>query len=189
MRSKKRQMPELNDEFAKSQDFDSVADMRSKIRAEMERGAKEVAEQDRRRALLAALDERISFEPPKSFVDRQAENLQQGLERQYKGGRKEMEERLAQEGRTQVDLDAELRERARRQVKNSLILDAVAKLKNIQVTDEDVESRLAKIADQSKATPDAVRAALEKQDRLDEVRYALLDEKVVQFLLDHADIR
>lgn len=186
---KKRQMPELTDEFAKGQDYESVADMRSRIRAEMERGAKEMAEQEQRRALLAALDERISFDPPKSFVDRQAENLQKGLERQYKGGRKEMADRLAQEGKTEADLETDLRDRARRQVKNSLILDAIAKLKNIQVTDEDVDARLAQIADQSKTTPDAVRAALEKQDRLEEVRYGLMDEKVVQFLLDHADIR
>lgn len=186
---KKRSMPDLTDDFAKELGYDTLADMRAKIRAEMDRGARDMAMQAQRQALFTALDERIPFDPPNSFVDRQAENLHKGIERQYKGGHKEMIEKLAQEGKTESDFQAELRERARKQVKNSLILDAVAKLKNIRVTDEEVQKRLADVAQQNQTTPEAVRQELEKQDRLDEVRYALLDEKVVQFLLDHADIR
>ena len=82
-----------------------------------------------------------------------------------------------------------MRERARRQVKNSLILDAIAKTKNIHVTDADVDKKINELAEQNQTTPDAVRGELEKQERLNEVRYAMLDEKVVQFLIDHADIR
>lgn len=186
---KKRQMPEISDDFAKEMGYDSVADMRSKIRAEMERGAKEMSLQGQRQALFSALDERISYDPPNSFIDRQAENLRRNLERQYKGGHKEMVERLAREGKSESDLETELRERARKQVKNSLILDAIAKKKNIRVTEEDLTAKINHLADQSQASADVIRGELEKQDRLDEVRYAILDEKVVQFLLDHADIR
>ena len=186
---KKRLMADLTDQFAKDAGYENLADMRAKIRADMERGAREVAEQELRQALFRALDEQITFDPPKSFVDRQAENLQKNLERQYRGGRQEMVDQLAKEGKTEADLDADLRARARRQVKNSLILDAVAKFKHIHVTDEDVETRIARIADQSQATPDAVRNALAKEDRLEDLRYSILDEKVVQFLLEHADIR
>lgn len=186
---KKRLIPDLTDEWAKEHGHENLADMRMKIRAEMERGTKEMSKEELRRSLFTTLDQKIVFDPPKSFVERQARDLMQNLEKQYKGGRKELLDRLAKEGKGEADLEADVQERARRQVKNSLILDAVAKTKNIQVSDEDMQARLKLIAEQQQVTADAIRRDLEKQDRIEEFKYAILDEKVVQFLLDHADIR
>lgn len=186
---KKRQMPEATDEWAREHGYENLADARAKIREEMEHGSRDMARDELRRALFEALDERIKLELPKSLVDRQVEELQRGLERQYKGGRKEILERLAKDGKSEADLETEMCARAKRQIKNSLILDAVSKMKNIEVMEADVEAKIAKIADEYRSTPETIRKELEKNDRLGEVRYALLDEKVVQFLLDHADIR
>ncbi|MBI4180104.1 trigger factor [bacterium] len=186
---KKRQMPEATDDWAKERGYESLADARTKIRAEMERGAAELAQEETRRALFEALDARIQIELPGVMVARQVDELGRNLERRYKGGRKELLEQLQKEGKSETDLEAELFQRARRQIKNSLILDAVSKLKNIQVDDSDIETKIAKMADEYRTTPDVIRAELGKQDKLDDIRYTLLDEKVVQFLLDHADIR
>lgn len=186
---KKRQMPEATDEWAKEHGYENMAAARAKIREEMEKGSKEMAKEELRRALFEVLDARIQMELPKVLVTRQMDELQKNIERQYKGGRKEVLDRLAKEGKSEADLEAEIRARAQRQIKNSLILDAVGKLKKIQVNDKEIEERLAQMAEQYQTTLENVRAELEKHDRLGEIRYAILDEKVVQFLLDHADIR
>ena len=186
---KKRQMAELTDDWAKEHGYESLADMRAKIREEMEGGAKEIGQDELRRSLLKALDEKISVELSQSVVQRQAEDIMRGIERQHKGGRKEVLDQLVKDGKTEADLEAEVRERARRQLKNSLILDSIAKLKNIRVSEDDLEKRIDRIAAARQSTHEAVHEELEKEGRLADLQYAILHEKVVEFLLENADIR
>ncbi len=186
---KKRQMPEVTDEWAKEQGYESIADFRGKIRSEMERGAADLSKEAQRRALIDGLLERVPFEPPKSFVLKQSEELIKNLERQYKGGRKELLDQLAKEGKTEADLESDARERAKRQVKTHMVLHTIGRVKQITATDEDLAGRIAQLADQYQSTPADLQSQLEKDDRLDDLRHTIQDEKIVQFLMDHADIR
>lgn len=186
---KKQQMPEATDAWAKEHGYTDMADMKAKIRTEMEHGAESMGKDEMRKALYAALDEKISVDVPPSMVERRAEEMMKNLERQYKGGRKELADRLKKEGKTEADLEADIRLRARQQIKTSLIIATVARTKDIQVTPEDLKSRIAQIAAERQISPDDLYAELEKDDRLGDIEYSLLTEKVVQFLLEHADTR
>jgi trigger factor len=79
-------------------------------------------------------------------------------------------------------LRAGQRDQAVHDVKSSLLLERVAELEKIEVSDDEVNHEVAALAQQSKQTPDAVRARLTQDGGLDRIRNRIRSEKTLDFL-------
>ena len=86
------------------------------------------------------------------------------------------------------ELRARLRPEAERRVRRSLLLSAVARAERIAVTAEEIDREIARIARREEREPREVREAYEKAEALGGLRERVLEEKVVRFVLDHAEI-
>jgi trigger factor len=177
---KQKALPELNDEFAKELgEFSSLEQVRKQIRENIEAEKRHHTEHAAKDKLVAELVKRNDFEVPESLVDRQIDlRLERGLRALAAQGMK-------MEDLKKMDLPrlrAGQRDQAVHDVKSSLLLERVADLEKIVVSDEEVSRELEALAKQSKQTSEAVRARLTQDGGLDRIRMRIRSEKTLDFL-------
>jgi trigger factor len=177
---KQKSLPELNDEFAKELgEFTSVDQVRKQIRENMEAERKQTAEREAKDKLVAEVVKRNDFELPESLVERQIDlRLERGLRALAAQGMK-------MEDMKKMDLPrlrAGQRDQAVQDVKSSLLLERIADLEQISVSDEELNQELNALAQQTKQTPEAVRARLTQDGGLDRIRNRIRSEKTLDFL-------
>jgi trigger factor len=177
---KQKSLPELNDDFAKELgEFTSLDAVRKQIRENMEAEKRHTAEHAAKDKLVAELVKRNDFEVPESLVDRQIDvRLERGLRALAAQGMK-------MEDLKKMDLPrlrAGQREQAVNDVKSSLLLERIADLEKIGVSDEEMNREVEALARQSKQTPEAVRARLTEDGGLDRIRIRIRSEKTLDFL-------
>jgi trigger factor len=177
---KQKNLPELNDEFAKELgEFTSLDQVRKQIRENMQAERKHDAEREAKDKLVNELVKRNDFEVPESLVDRQIDlRLERGLRALAAQGMK-------MEDMKKMDLPrlrAGQRDQAVQDVKSSLLLDRIAELENIDVGEDELNHEIEALAQQTKQTSEAVRARLTQDGGLDRIRNRIRSEKTLEFL-------
>lgn len=181
------EMPEANDEWAKSLDegYDSLADLRKKLRADLETYASSDADARVRNTAIAKLIEDNSFEVPNVLIDSQARNLLDNFARDLQGRGVDL---------NKVDNEfiqmafEQMRGQAERDVRGAMLLDRVAEAENIQVSPEEVEEEIAKMAEYYRATPEELKKSLEKQGGARTIENNLRTRKTVEALIAKAKV-
>jgi len=177
---KQKSLPEMTDDLAKTLgEFANVDEVRQRIREGMESERKHAAERESKDKLVAELVKRNDFEVPEALVDRQIDvRLERGLRALAAQG-------LKPEDMKKMDLNrlrAGQREQALQEVKASLLLDRIAGEEKIEVGDEEINAEIEALANQSKQTPEAIRARLTRDGALDRIRNRIRSEKTLDFL-------
>ena len=177
---KEKSIPELNDDFAKELgEFTSLDQVRKQIRENMEAEKRHTAEHAAKDKLVEELVKRNDFEVPESLVDRQIDlRLERGLRALAAQGMK-------MEDLKKMDLPrlrSGQRDQAIHDVKSSLLLERIADLEKIEVSNEEVNREVESLAKQSKQTSEAVRARLTEDGGLDRIRMRIRSEKTLDFL-------
>src|SRR5262249_48649046 len=164
---KKKEIPDLNDEFAQRfGDYKTLDDLKSKIRQDLENHKREHAQEQMREKLLEWLGDNNHFELPESLVDRQLQIRVQRLIRD-----------LARQGINPQRLDvdwAKIREdqrlQATRDVKGSLILEHISEKENIAITDDEIDAEVEKIARETNRPVEKVKEVLSRESGLERLR-------------------
>ena len=177
---KQKTLPELNDDFAKELgEFADLADVRKRIRESMESERRQNAEREAKEKLIVQLVQRNEFEVPDALVERQLDSrLDRGLRALVAQG-------LRAEDLKKMDLKrlrSDQREQALQDVKASLLLEKIAEEEKIEVAEEEINREIDALAEQSKQTPEAVRARLTEDGGLDRIRARLLNDKALDLL-------
>jgi trigger factor len=177
---KKKNLPELNDAFAKELgDFTGIEDVNERVRENMEAEKKHTAEHEAKDKLVAELVKRNDFEVPEAMVDRQIDvRLERGLRALASQG-------MRAEDMKKMDLNrlrSGQRDQAVQEVKASLLLDRIADLEKLEVSDEEIDHEIEALALQTKQTSEAVRARLTRDGALDRIRNRIRNEKTLNFL-------
>lgn len=175
--------PDLDDVVAKDLGFEDAADMLAKVRKQLEGEVAEAAKNEAQVNLLRKLVEVNDFEVPNSMVQEQLDMLVEEIKvRRAWGGQDPRSIRIS---------DAEmvdLRARARFAAKASCILEAVARQEGIEVTDADLDAKVQKIAEERGQAMEAIRGYLEREGATEVLRQRIMEEKTLNWLLDHNEI-
>jgi trigger factor len=180
---RRRELPDLNDEFARDLgDYQNLDELREAIRASIRSEREYFAQQEAKNKVVDELAKRHDFPIPEAYVDRQIEFL---VERQLR--------EVAGQGvdPRQLKLDwnkikESQKERARREVKASLILEKIADAESIHATNEEVDREVQRIAKQEREPVAAVRMKLEKDGTLGRIANRIRTEKTLSFLFENA---
>ncbi|HEV2423249.1 MAG TPA: trigger factor [Terriglobia bacterium] len=182
---KKKVIPPADDEFAKSvSDFSSLGELRDKVHADLETQKQKSAENAAKQALMERLVASYNFPVPETLVD---ERLRRRLERFAEG--------LAVQGvdpeAAQIDwraLREEMRADAEKDVREALLLDAVAKAEDIEVTAEELDDTVREIAEGLREAPAAVKSRLTRNEELDKLQASRRNLKALDFIYRNAKI-
>jgi trigger factor len=182
---KQRVVPALDDEFAKDLgSFDSLAALRDRVRHDLEHEAAREADRAVRGDLLADLAKRVPFAMPDALIE-------QELDRRVEEFARRLVEQQVDPRKAGIDWNefrTAQREAAIESVKAMVVLDEIARREPVSVGDEELAQEIARFAERSGRTPEAVRAQLEKDHGLARLRGGLRREKTVDLLLANAAI-
>ena len=181
---RKRVLPDIDDEYAKSMGYDSLAELREGMKARM--GIQ--VQTEVRRAMRQQVDEYLvantDFELPEGVAKRHAAKL---LQRRYVDllqmglPQEQVEERMTQ-------MQASVADESRRDLKLSFIMGKIADDRKIDVSEEEVNAQVAYMAQQYSQRPERMRHQLEADGTLDQVVTSIRESKVVEQLLDDAEV-
>lgn len=181
---KEKQLAEVNDDFAKDVGAESLESLRRRVRDELVTQAKQNAEKKAREELLDSIVQRQTVEVPECMVQDEVEAQAHRLANN-----------LAYQGIDvkQASIDwkkilEEERPRAEQAVRRSLFLDAIARQENIEVTAEEIDSELEKIVEGTSKSAAALRAQLEKEEKIQSLEQHLRQNKALDFIYRNANI-
>jgi trigger factor len=182
---KEKILPALDDEFAKEAgDFQTLQDLRARLRKNLEEQKQAEADQTAKEKLLVLLREKHPFAIPKSLIERQVQHIMTRTELQMaRQGLK-----LDSASMDSQKIRESLTPTAENEVRGSLILEKVAEAEKLSVSEDEVEQRLQRLATQLSQRVEAVKNYYEKKDRLEDLRALMLEEKTLDFLLSKAKI-
>lgn len=179
---KERKLPELNDEFAKSQGSDTVDALKAKVKADLERGAKNRVETEAREELLKALIEKNPFECPASMIDRGVDFMLDGaLQSLMRSG---VDPRM-------LNLDwsklrSEMRPRAEVEVRGSMLLEALGKTENLTAGEAELEAKYEEISKETGMPAAQVKARYVAPEAQDSLKTRIIEEKAIALVRQHA---
>lgn len=182
-----KEVPEVDDAFARSvnEEFNTADDLRADIRSRLEHDMKHRSEDELRNAVLEQLVEQNQFAVPEFIVQKQIDSRMQQLLRQLSG--QGMDPRQLQLDWKQVR-EAQ-RERAEREVRGSFVLDRIADVENVEVTEDEVNQEVERIAQSFGQEPSALRARLTKDGAMDSIKEQVRNRKALDIVIASADLK
>ncbi|NQU12373.1 trigger factor [bacterium] len=181
---KERKLPEFDDEFAKKAGAESLAKLQEDVRAGLQAEAENEVRSQLRRQLIDQLLAQTPFELPESLVTAETRGIVYDLVREntMRGATKEQLEEKKDE------IFGFAQRSARDRLRVSFILHAIARAEKIEVTPEDLEQRIAMLAQRHKAPVEKLKAQLGEKGGLDELEEQLLAGKTLDFLVANAKV-
>jgi trigger factor len=175
----------VDDEFAKTLGLESLAKLRDALRERLEREHAAASRQKIKRALLDQLDTRHKFDPPPTLVEEEFKSVWSTIENDLK----QQGRTFADEGTTEEKAREEYHAIAERRVRLGLVLAEIGEKNGIKVTDEQLTQA---IVAQARTMPGQEQQVWDyyrnNPAALAAVRAPLFEDKVVDFLLELADI-
>ncbi len=173
-------LPELDDEFAKDcGDYETLLELRLKLREGFESAAKGRSETDLKDQLIDSLIQHNDIPVPPSMVQQQQQMMMYEMA--------QFMQMAGQQGAPGADFFSGIEERAQRRVQAGILLGSLAGQEGIEVTEADLDAKFQEIADQTGKHVAKVRADYQEAQR-DALESQLLEEKVMAHLTERAKI-
>ena len=180
---RKKELPELNDEFAKDLgDYQSLEELKDVIRKTIFSERQYEAQQEAKNKLVETLVDTHEFPIPETYVDRQIQNrLEQTLRSLQAEGADIKNLKLDWQKVKETQ-----RDKAVREVKASLLLGKIADRESIAATRDEVDREIERMAKQQREPVAAVKFRMEKDGSLNRVASHIQTEKTLNFLFEHS---
>jgi trigger factor len=184
---KRKELPELDDEFASdAAGFDTLDELREDIRTKLREADESRVESEFREAVLDAVVANARVDVPDALVDARAREMWERMLHSlgHQGITRDVYLQMA--GKSEEELLADAHPDAAQAIRREAVIAAVMEAENIEASDGDVLDALAASAAREGISPEKLRDRLEKSGRLDEVREDLGQRAAVAFLAEHA---
>jgi len=182
--TKRYSLPELDQEFVESLDYDSVEEFREEMKERVERQAEDEAHAETDQRIRDAVIEAAPFELPEDIIKeettRRIDRIQAQL-RMQGAGEEEVENRLA-EARNSAGDEVE------RDFRTAFLMDAIAKSEKIFVTESEVDERITRMAAAYGRSVEEMQQYVEQRDMAGSIRSGMREDKVMEMLREKVKI-
>ncbi len=178
----RRELPTVDDDFAKDLGDENLEAFRIRVRNELVAHAKQEADARVRQGLLDLVIERNPVELPESLVARELSAMEAELHQTLEAGglsHEDASERVKQAGE-------DLKSRAEKRARTGLIVDALAEQEKIEINDEELGNRVAEIVTQAGRNRDRAAEFYRKEENVEALRQTMRREKALDFILSRA---
>ncbi|PFA61879.1 trigger factor [Bacillus sp. AFS015802] len=182
---KAKELPALDDEFAKDADeeVETLAELKEKIEKRLQESKKNEAETAVRETLVNKASDNAEVEIPEVMVKAEVDRMMQEFEQRLQMQGMNLDLYFQFSGQSEEDLRAQMTEDAGKRVRTNLTLEAIAAAENLEVTDEEAEEEVNKMAEQYNMSADNIKQAL---GGLDTLKADLKVRKAVEFLVENS---
>jgi len=185
---KKKELPELDDEFAKDvSEFDTLKELKADIKAKQEEQNKEKAKYETQDAVIKALCEDIKVDIPSGMIEMEVENMLKDIEQRLSYQGLKLEQYLQMMGKTAEDMKKEYEPQAIDAIKSRLALEAVVKAEKIKATDKEIEEKMKEMAKNYGKEND--EEFMKNENVRNYIKQGIESEKAIDFLVENAKIK
>ncbi len=184
---KKKELPEVDDEFAKDvSEFDTIKELKASIKEKLEEENKNKAKYETEEEAIKTVCDNTEIDIPSGMVETETDNMIKDIEQRLMYQGLNFAQYLQMMGKTEEDMRKEMKEQAERQVKTKLVLGAIVEAEKIEATDEEVKAKLEEMATMyGKDAKD-----LEANESLKAyIAESVKTEKAISFIVDNAKIK
>lgn len=180
-------LPTVDDEFAKSKGYDTLADYKNSLKAQLELNSENQAKDKKYQEIADKLVETTEMELPVNIVKSEVENQKNALAQQLSMQGLDLKKYLELSGKTEEEFEKDVEDRAQKVVKYNLIIGKIAEIEGIKVEKEEIEKELEKMAAMYKMTLDQLREELQKakmlENYINQIAGSIFMTKVKEFLV------
>ncbi len=183
---KVKELPEADDEFAQDvSEFDTLAEYKDDIRKKLTERKEADARREKENAVVAKIVENAAMEIPDAMIDEQVRRMADDFTRRIESQGITVEQYMQFTGMDTDKLLEQMRPEAVKRIQNSLVLEAVAKAENIQISDEKLDEEIAKMAENYKMEADKLKELMGDYEK-DQMRNDLAIQAAVELVTEAA---
>lgn len=186
---KAEELPKLDDDFASDvSEFDTLDEFKKDLQEKLEESAKKTAVQRMQDAAVRAVVDANDFDIPEVIVDDEIQAMIRDFDRQLSYQGLNIQQFMQLSGKEMEEIKKEFKEDAEKRAKTKMVIEAVAKKENLEVTDEEIEEDLQKMADLYKMELSKIKEILgdsHKEATIMELKM----RKAVDFIYDNAVVK
>ena len=184
---KKKELPELDDEFAKDvSEFDTLDELKASIKEKIEEENKAKAKYETEEAAIKAVCDNVELEIPSGMIETEIDNMVRDIEQRLMYQGLKLEQYLQMMGKTESEMRKEFEEQAARSVKSRLVLEAIAAAEDTLPTDEEVTEKIKEMAKQYNRDE---KELLENEQLKSYIADSMKTEKAIDFIVKNAKIK
>lgn len=184
---KEKELPDLDDEFAKDvSEFDTLDEYRADIKQKLEKNAEERSNTELKNNLIDLAVNNAKVDIPDVMVDFELDNMLRDIDNQLRYNGLNIESYLKIANTSIDDFRAQYKDDAYNRVKTQLVIEAIGKAENIEVSKEDYEKQYELLAKQYNQEVETIKKSL--QGGLEHLENSIIAEKTIELLVDEAKV-
>ena len=184
---KKKEMPVVDDEFAKDvSEFDTLKELKASIKEKLEEENENKAKYETEEEAIKTVCENTKIDIPSGMIETETDNMIKDIEQKLSYQGLNFTQYLQMMNKTEEDMRKEMQEQAERQVKTKLVLEAIVKAEKIEASEEEVKEKLEEMA----ATYGRDAKELEQNESLKlYIAESVKTEKSIKYIVENAKIK
>ncbi len=183
---KVKELPELDDDFAQDvSKFDTLAEYKEDVKAKLAANKADAAKRAKEDAVIEKIIENAQMDIPEAMIDTQARQLVDEFAQRIQAQGLSFEQYLQFTGMTLDTALEQMKPNAVKRIQSRLVLEAVVKAENIEVSEEDVKAEIAKMAETYKMDADKLAEIMSEEEKK-QIQMDMSIEKAVELVTEAA---
>ena len=185
---KKKELPELDDEFAKDvSEFDTLEEYKKDIAQKLKERKEDVAKREKEDKVVDAIIENAQMDIPEAMIQNQIRQLVDDFVRRLQSQGLSIDQYYQFTGLDNAKIQEQMRPQALKRIQSRLVLEKVAEVENIQVTDEKVDEEIAKMAEMYKMEADKLKELMGDYEK-EQMKKDIAVQEAVTLVVDAAKV-
>ncbi len=182
---KEKELPEIDDEFAKDvSEFSTLEEYKADLKLKLQESAEKNARNQMENQLLAKVAENAKVDIPEVMIENEIDNMMQDMDMRLRYSGMSMENFLQMSNTSMEQFREQYRDSAYNRVKTQLVLEAISKAETIEVTEDDREKEYQKLADQYKMNLEDIKKSF--GSGFEQLDSSILTQKTIDMLMEEA---
>ena len=184
---KKKELPELDDEFAKDvSEYDTMKELRDSIKEKLEKQNKDREKYEKQDAVIKAICSEMKVDIPSGMIEVEIDNMVKDMEQRMSYQGLKLEQYLQMLNKTEEEFRKEYEPQAIEAIKSRLALEAIIKAEKIEVTEEEIKNKIEEMAKNYGRKPEELQ---ENENIKNYIKQGIESEKAVEFLVANAKVK
>ncbi len=185
---KVKELPAIDDEFAKDiSEFDTLEEYKKDLRNKLEETAKHKAEHENEENVIQKVAENATVEIPKVMVEKQIDSMARDFDMRLRYQGLDLQRYLDMMGMDFEAFRGQFAARAENEVKVQLVVEKIAQIENVQVSEDEVDEDIAKAAEAYKQSAEDLKKSLRPED-MEYIKKDVAFRKTIKLLVENAKL-
>jgi len=184
---KRKNLPELDDEFAKDvSEFETLEEYKADIAKRLQERKEQEARNEKESAVIEKAVANAEVEIPEVMIKTELDRMVRDFENRLRVQGMNLQLYYQFSGQNEEALREQMKDDAERRVRNTLVLEAIAKAEKIEVSEDEIDAEFEKMSEMYQRPADELRRILNANGSIEDLKEEIMVRKTVEFLVEQS---